>query len=128
VQRWWKDRITDAEVPVMANGSGLSRDERISAQGLARLLQWSWGSAVMPELIASLPLSGVDGTLRRSRMRSGAAHLKTGSLRDVVGVAGYVLGASGQRQVLVAIINHPNAQAARPAIDALVEWAAREER
>lgn len=128
VQRWWKERITDAEPPVMANGSGLSRDERISAQGLARLLQWSWGSAVMPELVASLPLSGVDGTLRRSRLRSAAAHLKTGSLRDVVGVAGYVLGASGQRHVVVAVINHPNAQAARAAIDAVVDWAARDDR
>ena len=54
------------------------------------------------------------------------AHLKTGSLRDVAGVAGYVHGASGRRYVLVAIANHPNAAAARPAFEALVEWAARE--
>ena len=51
------------------------------------------------------------------------AHLKTGSLRDVAGVAGYVLGASGKRYVLVAVINHPNANAAKPALDALVQWA-----
>jgi D-alanyl-D-alanine carboxypeptidase/D-alanyl-D-alanine-endopeptidase (penicillin-binding protein 4) len=42
-------------------------------------------------------------------------------------VAGYVLGASGRRYVLVAIANHPNAGAARPAIDALVEWTARDQ-
>ena len=48
------------------------------------------------------------------------AHLKTGSLRDVTGVAGYVLGSSGKRYVLVAIVNHPNANAAKPALDALV--------
>ncbi len=52
----------------------------------------------------------------------GRAHLKTGSLRDVAAVAGYVLGASGKRYVLVAVINHPNANAARPALDALVQW------
>jgi D-alanyl-D-alanine carboxypeptidase/D-alanyl-D-alanine-endopeptidase (penicillin-binding protein 4) len=34
-----------------------------------------------------------------------------------------VLGASGRRQLLVAIVNHPNANAARPALDALVQWA-----
>ena len=51
------------------------------------------------------------------------AHLKTGSLRDVAGVAGYVLGGSGKRYVLVAIVNHPNANAAKPALDALVQWA-----
>ena len=135
VQRWWKERMPanpggtgEADAPQLANGSGLSRDERISAWALARLLQWTWGSAFMPELVASLPLSGVDGTLRRSRMRQAAAHLKTGSLRDVVGVAGYVLGSQGQRHVVVAIVNHPNAQAARPAIDALVDWVAREDR
>ncbi len=52
----------------------------------------------MPELVSSLPASGIDGTLRRRALRSGgAAHLKTGTLRDVAGVAGYVHGASGRR-------------------------------
>jgi D-alanyl-D-alanine carboxypeptidase/D-alanyl-D-alanine-endopeptidase (penicillin-binding protein 4) len=40
----------------------------------------------------------------------------------VAGVAGYVLASSGRRYVVVAIVNHPNANAARPAIDALVQW------
>ena len=48
--------------------------------------------------------------------------MKTGSLRDVQALAGYVLGASGKRYVLVAMVNHPNAGAARPALDALVQW------
>jgi D-alanyl-D-alanine carboxypeptidase/D-alanyl-D-alanine-endopeptidase (penicillin-binding protein 4) len=51
--------------------------------------------------------------------------LKTGSLVDVVAVAGYVHNAAGKRYALVAIVNHPNARAARPAVDALVEWATR---
>ena len=79
---------------------------------------------VMPELASSLPVAGLDGTMRRSRSPVGRAHLKTGSLRDVAGIAGYVLGDSGRRSVVVAVINHPNANAARPALDAIVEWAA----
>jgi D-alanyl-D-alanine carboxypeptidase/D-alanyl-D-alanine-endopeptidase (penicillin-binding protein 4) len=80
----------------------------------------------MPELMSSLPLSGIDGTMRRMRGKGvGLAHLKTGSLRDVLGVAGYVEGAGGQRYVLVAIANHPQAHAARAAIEALIAWAAR---
>jgi D-alanyl-D-alanine carboxypeptidase/D-alanyl-D-alanine-endopeptidase (penicillin-binding protein 4) len=87
--------------PLLDNGSGLSRDERISAEALARMLQAAWASPVMSELMSSLPITGVDGTLRRARTQSGVvAHLKTGSLRDVAGVAGYVLGASGRRYVL----------------------------
>lgn len=125
VQRWWKERMGGADMPVLDNGSGLSRSERISAQALGRLLQSVYASPLMPELMASLPITGVDGTLRRVQSRaSGSAHLKTGSLVDVVAVAGYVHGAGGKRWVLVALVNHANARAARPAVDALVEWAA----
>lgn len=124
---WWRQRLGEAELPVVDNGAGLSRDTRISAQSLARLLQAAWASPVMPELLASLPITGVDGTLRRSQSRAvGAAHLKTGSLRDVLAIAGYVHAASGRRYVLVAIVNHPNAGAARPALDALIDWTARD--
>ncbi|MFC5496764.1 D-alanyl-D-alanine carboxypeptidase/D-alanyl-D-alanine-endopeptidase [Caenimonas terrae] len=127
LRTWWRDRI-GGEPPATDNGSGLSRDERISAQQLARLLQLAWASPLMPELVASLPLAGSDGTLKRMRGRSaGLAHLKTGSLRDVAAVAGIVHGASGRRYVLVAIANHPNAAAARPAIDALIDWTARDQ-
>ncbi len=114
-----------AEV-VIDNGSGLSRVSRANALALARLLMVAWSSPVMPELMSSLPVGGIDGTLRRARMQLGRAHLKTGSLRDVAGIAGYVLSANGRRFVVVAIVNHPNANAARPALEALVQWAAAE--
>jgi serine-type D-Ala-D-Ala carboxypeptidase/endopeptidase (penicillin-binding protein 4) len=122
---WWGQRVgPDVPLPVLDNGAGLSRDARISAQALARVLQLAWASPAMPDLIASLPASGLDGTLRRSGMGQGLAHLKTGSLRDVYALAGYVHGRDGQRRVLVAMVNHPNARAARPALEALVQWAA----
>jgi len=125
VAQWWRERIGTGEAqPVLENGAGLSRDGRISAAALGRMLQIAWRSPVMPELMASLPAIGVDGTLKKRSLRSGgSAHLKTGSLRDAAGVAGYVDGASGRRYVVVAIANHANAAAARPAFDALVDWA-----
>jgi serine-type D-Ala-D-Ala carboxypeptidase/endopeptidase (penicillin-binding protein 4) len=121
VKGWWRERI-GGEPPAIHNGSGLARDERVTAAQLARLLQIAWSSPVMPEFVASLPLAGVDGTLRR--MPTAAAHLKTGSLRDVHGVAGYVDGADGKRWVVVAIANHPDAASVQGAIDALVAWTA----
>ena len=127
VQRWWRNTISNDDVPTLDNGSGLSRSERITAQALARLLQTAYASPLMPELMSSLPITGVDGTLRRSRSKAqGSAHLKTGTLRDVIGVAGYVLAASGKRYVLVMLVNHPSAVAARPAIDAMMDWTARD--
>lgn len=139
---WWRERI-GGEPPLIDNGSGLSRAERATAAQLGQLLQVAWSSPFMPDLAASLPMAGVDGTLRRARLGPGqpgagprgpggpgsgpvGAHLKTGSLRDVSGVAGYVHGANGRRWVLVAIANHPNAGAIRPAVDALVDWIGRE--
>ncbi|APW44400.1 D-alanyl-D-alanine carboxypeptidase/D-alanyl-D-alanine endopeptidase [Rhodoferax saidenbachensis] len=127
VTRWWKERLGE-DAPVLDNGSGLSRQERISAQALGRLLNHAYQSPVMPELMGSLPISGLDGTLRRMKSRTGAsAHLKTGSLSNVVAVAGYVDGSNGRRFILVALINHANAGAARPAIEALVDWASKEQ-
>jgi D-alanyl-D-alanine carboxypeptidase/D-alanyl-D-alanine-endopeptidase (penicillin-binding protein 4) len=127
LRRWWQERISPNDAPVLDNGSGLSREARISAHALAQLLQMTYRSPLMPELMSSLPIIGVDGTLRRSQARSRAsAHLKTGSLRDVAALAGYVHAASGKTYVLVAIANHPNAGAARPAFDALLDWAVRD--
>ena len=128
LQGWWRERFGAQDLPVLDNGSGLSRQERISPQALARMLQTAYISGAMPELMASLPITGVDGTLRRSKSRvsQGWAHLKTGSLRDSTALAGYVHTPSGRRLVVVGVINHPNAAAARPALEALVDWAVKE--
>jgi serine-type D-Ala-D-Ala carboxypeptidase/endopeptidase (penicillin-binding protein 4) len=127
LRQWWRERVGGPE-PAFTNGAGLSREERVTAEQLARLLQMAWRSPLMPELVSSLPVAGVDGTLRRARGDAmGVAHLKTGSLRDVAGVAGYVHGASGKRYVLVAIANDPRAAAVRPAIEALLDWTVRDQ-
>lgn len=110
---------------VLENGSGLSRIERISARSLGGVLLNAWNSAVMPELMASLPVAAVDGTMRR-RLKSaeiaGQAHIKTGSLTGVRSIAGYVLDAQGNRSVVVFMVNHANAPAAQAAMDALLQW------
>ncbi|WP_088282437.1 D-alanyl-D-alanine carboxypeptidase/D-alanyl-D-alanine-endopeptidase [Ideonella sp. A 288] len=130
LRRWLAQRLgaDEAAGVIVDNGSGLSREGRLSAAALAALLQAAWQGPLMPELLSSLPLAGLDGTLRQTRAAVGRAHLKTGSLRDVVGVAGVVDAAAGRRLVVVALINHDRAQQARPALDALVRWASTAER
>ncbi|MFF7057683.1 D-alanyl-D-alanine carboxypeptidase/D-alanyl-D-alanine-endopeptidase [Achromobacter spanius] len=112
---------------VIDNGAGLSREARVSADSLASMLTVAWNSPVMPEYISSFAIAGVDGTVRR-RLKGdgtlGMAHLKTGSLRDVRAIAGYVLGASGKRYVVVSIVNHEQAGAVRAFDDALIAWLA----
>ncbi|CAM4083820.1 D-alanyl-D-alanine carboxypeptidase/D-alanyl-D-alanine-endopeptidase [Bordetella tumulicola] len=112
---------------IMDNGAGLSRDARVSAESLASMLTLAWHSPLMPEFISSLSIAGVDGTMRR-RLKGdetvGMAHLKTGSLRDVRAVAGYVMGVSGKRYVVVSMVNDPNAGKVRAFDDALIAWLA----
>ncbi len=112
---------------VIDNGAGLSRDSRLTAQGLGGMLDAAWRSPLMPEFISSLAIAGVDGTVRR-RMRDdevkGMAHLKTGTLRASRALAGYVLGASGKRYILVSLVNDDRSAAVRPFDDALVAWLA----
>jgi D-alanyl-D-alanine carboxypeptidase/D-alanyl-D-alanine-endopeptidase (penicillin-binding protein 4) len=128
LQKWWVARMGGEDVPIVDNGAGLSRSERISARALGQLLQHAYRSPLMPELIASLPISGVDGTLVRSKARAaGSAHLKTGSIQGVAAIAGYVDAASGKRYALVALVNHANAASARQALDALVDWTAQDQ-
>jgi len=112
---------------VLDNGSGLARNAAVSAGSLAQLLTQAWDTPLMPEYLSSLAILGVDGTVRR-RLRNGdaqgRAHLKTGSLRDVRAIAGYVLGASGKRYVVVSLVNDDRATAVRSFDDALIDWLA----
>ena len=110
---------------VIENGCGLSRRERLSAESLGRLLQVAWQSATMPEFVASLPLTAVDGTMKKrlnGNGASGQAHIKTGTLEGAKAIAGYVLDRNGRRQAVVFLINHANAQAGQAAQDALLQF------
>ena len=124
----WLARIgVPARELAMENGSGLSRDTRISARTMGALLLHAWRSPNMPEYVASLSIAGLDGTMR-SRFRhgpeSGRMHLKTGHLNDVAAVAGYVLTATGRIYVVTLLINHPsvNRGGGGELINALLRW------
>jgi D-alanyl-D-alanine carboxypeptidase/D-alanyl-D-alanine-endopeptidase (penicillin-binding protein 4) len=110
---------------VLENGSGLSRNERISAGHMGQLLLAAFQSPVMPEFVSSLPIVGVDGTMKKRLSRSaatGQAHIKTGLLEGVKTIAGYVRDRSGRRWVVVFFINHPRAEGGQVAMDALLDW------
>ena len=110
---------------VLDNGSGLSRNGVVSADSLAQMLQKAWMSPVMPEYVSSLAILGTDGTTRnrlRDPTTKSMAHLKTGALRDVRSVAGYVWSSSGKRYIVVSMVNHERAHDARSFENALIAW------
>ncbi len=127
VRGWLTAQGLSTDGLVLENGSGLSRTERMTATQLSGVLAAAQRGAHGPELLALLPVAGVDGTLSRrfkGTAAQGRARMKTGTLRDVVALAGYVPDASGRLWVVVAMVQDDQASRARPAIDALVDWVA----
>ncbi|QPF71797.1 D-alanyl-D-alanine carboxypeptidase/D-alanyl-D-alanine-endopeptidase [Roseateles sp. DAIF2] len=128
VRAWFAEQGLDSTGLVLDNGSGLSRSERISAQQLAGLLQAAQRGRHGPELLVTLPVAGVDGTLSRRLKEgpaAGRARLKTGSLNSAVALAGYVPDAGGHTWVVAAMLNDPKASAkGRPVLDTLIDWLA----
>jgi D-alanyl-D-alanine carboxypeptidase/D-alanyl-D-alanine-endopeptidase (penicillin-binding protein 4) len=125
IRQWLAQKGIAAPELVLENGSGLSRIERISAATMGQLLVTAFRSPVMPELIASMPVVAVDGTMRKRLSGAevaGQAHIKTGGLSGVRSIAGYVLDAQGRRVAVVLIVNHAHAGAAQAAQDALLKW------
>lgn len=129
------DFLAERQIPhqslVLDNGSGLSRQTRISTSDLGAALHFAWHSPYMPEFLASLPLSGMDGTMS-SRLTDttarGRMHVKTGSLDDVAGVAGYVYSENGDSYAVVVLLNHPDADRGlgQELADAVLAWTVRQ--
>lgn len=99
------------EVPGLriVNGSGLSRDTRISARGMANVLRFGFHSRYAPEFLASLPIAGEDRALGgRDFQDDGAAvvRFKTGLIDHVRAMAGYVTTRRGDTYVVVLLVNH----------------------
>lgn len=124
VREWLQGQGIASDALVLDNGSGLSRSERLTPDLLAQVLVAVARAPYAPEFEAGLPLAGVDGTLSRRMKGSpaqGRARLKTGTLRDAVGLAGTLHDATGRRWAVAAFVNHPQAaDKGRPVLDALM--------
>jgi D-alanyl-D-alanine carboxypeptidase/D-alanyl-D-alanine-endopeptidase (penicillin-binding protein 4) len=130
VRAWMRTHGIDDTGFVVENGSGLSRIESVTPIQMAGLLQAGLRSNWAPEFQASMPIAAVDGTMRRRLHDSPAAsraRLKTGTLSNVVALAGYVPDADGRQCVLVAFVNSDRVGngRGRAVLDALVDWVAR---
>jgi len=125
VHEWLEQKQLDFPELVLENGAGLSRKERISARSMTLLLQAAQDGPLQAEFEASLPIVGVDGSMKKRLKQSAAAnhaHLKSGTLESVKTVAGYVQSRSGRQWTIVFFINHPDAKHGQAAQDALIEW------
>jgi D-alanyl-D-alanine carboxypeptidase/D-alanyl-D-alanine-endopeptidase (penicillin-binding protein 4) len=129
VRNWMRAHGINDTGLVLENGSGLSRTERITPLQMGGLLQAGLRSPWAPEFQSSMPIVAVDGTMRRRLHGSpaaGRARMKTGTLSNVVALAGYVPDATGKPLVVVAFVNSKLAGngRGRSVVDTLVDWVA----
>jgi len=109
---------------VLSDGSGLSRNDMISANSTVQLLTFMTKHRYFPTFRDALPIAGVDGTLR-NRMKGTAAEgnlrAKTGTLSSVASLSGYVTTATGEHLAFSMMLNnYPDANAVRrESIDAI---------
>lgn len=113
VRQWLQSIGLSTDTLQLENGAGLSRTERVSAQLLGELLRWQWQQPTRFEFVASLPVAGVDGTLKQrfaGQPAAQCARLKTGTLRNTTALAGYIfLPKQHEPIVFVALVNDDDA-------------------
>ncbi|MCU1350403.1 MAG: D-alanyl-D-alanine carboxypeptidase/D-alanyl-D-alanine-endopeptidase [Acidobacteria bacterium] len=92
-----------------ADGSGMSRDNRASADAFIKLLRYMWKSPWREDFVSSLPYSGDPDSKFGHRLRAAPyarqVYAKTGYIVGVVGLSGYVHSASGKVYAFSFIFN-----------------------
>lgn len=90
------------------NGSGLYDANRLSSSDIVRMLEYIKKKETLDLLVSSLPVAGRDGTMRnrlRNTPLAGRVRAKTGTLEDVVSLAGYMFLPNGKTVVFGVITN-----------------------
>ncbi len=123
LQRFLRDRVRgDAGGVFATDGSGLSTLDRVTPRAMVQLLRYANDAPWSAAFHASLPVAG-ESDLLRHRMRLTAAqgnlHAKTGTLNDVVGLAGYVRAVNGELLAFSLVYNGRELWGARESIDAM---------
>lgn len=107
--------IREAEA-ILADGSGLSRNNLVTARSIVHLLEYVYHQDYFKPFYESLPISGVDGTLRHRFNRGDARwqiRAKTGTLADAMSLSGYINTNYGKIVVFSIIANRFSTSAVR---------------
>ena len=106
------------------NGSGLFGASEVSAHQVLEILAAAYHDyRIGPDLLASLPVAGVDGTLAKrwhDHPARGRVRAKTGTLDKVIALAGYA-GVDGAHQLAFVIVSNDIPGGQRPAARALAD-------
>ena len=123
IEHWLENKGINTAGMVIENGAGLTRDGRITARQAAQILQRAWNSPYSADLMASLPLIGMDGTMAR-RLRDtgmdGQGRIKTGYLENVRSIAGYTRDDTNTTWAVVGMVNSDPAWNGQAVLDRIL--------
>lgn len=106
---YFKSAGLDVADITLDDGSGVSRRNYVTARSVVDLLVYETGQPTFAAFLDSLPVAGVDGTLRhRFKGTAGASNVraKTGTLTGAAALSGYFTGKSGRRYAFSLIMNN----------------------
>ena len=109
------------------NGSGLSRQARITPIQMTRLLEAAWRHPYRAELISSLSILGQDGTLKKrvrdKKALAGEGHLKTGHLDGITTLSGFFRDKNGDYLMITLFSEQQSSGRIRRLQEDLISWA-----
>ena len=94
---------------VLSDGSGLSRNDMVTAEATLQLLTYMHRHRYASVFRDALPIAGVDGTLRnrfKGTVAENNLRAKTGSLSSAASLSGYVTTAAGENLVFSIMVNN----------------------
>lgn len=117
---WLEDKGINTAGMVIDNGAGLTRHGRISTRQGVQILQHAWNSPFASDLMASMPIIAMDGTMAR-RLRNegmqGEGRIKTGYLENVRSIAGFTRDENNTTWAVVGIVNNDPAWNGQSVLD-----------
>ncbi|WP_341581458.1 D-alanyl-D-alanine carboxypeptidase/D-alanyl-D-alanine-endopeptidase [Marinobacter metalliresistant] len=123
IYEWLEGKGINTAGMVIDNGAGLSRHGRITARQGAQILQHAWNSAYSADLMASMPIIAMDGTMAR-RLRNtgmdGEGRIKTGYLENVRSIAGFTRDANNTTWAVVGMVNNDPAWNGQAVLDRIL--------
>lgn len=115
--RIWELRNIDTEGVMLEDGSGLSRNDRMTPYFMGDVLAWMASHYNATDYVRLFPKAGFEGTMKsflKDSALEGAVAMKTGSMKDVQCYAGYKLDGEGfPTHVIVVMVNRFSSGRAR---------------
>ena len=109
VSKWLYSQGVAPSEFIMVDGSGLSRMNMLTPLSTATLLRRMYNSKDFSVFYESLPIAGVDGTLKnmmRNSAAQGNVHAKSGTMRHIRNLAGYVRDKNNNPYLFVIMVNN----------------------